>query len=228
MTTHRTRILSAGLELLEEGGRDAVTTRAVAERAGVQPPVLYRLFTDKEGLLNALAEHGFDLYMLRKNKKDAKGDPVEALRSGWDRHVQFGLEHPSLCLLMYTRPQAGPSAAAELSFEMLHRRMERVAAAGRLRIPADRAVALFHSSALGVVVTLLRASQHERDLALSMMARDNTLSMIASTDQMSPEQAPLSVAARTVHAAVTAENGFSAGELALFREWLGRLASESA
>jgi AcrR family transcriptional regulator len=142
----RARILSAALDLLQEGGRDNVTTRAVAERAGVQPPVLYRMFKDKEGLLNALAEHGFMLYVPQKGPIDVRSDPVEALRSGWDRHVQFGLAHPSLYLLMYTGSQVGPSPAAELSLGMLHQHIERVATAGRLRLPTDRAVALFHSA----------------------------------------------------------------------------------
>ena len=55
----RERILAAALDLLNTSGRDALTTRAVAEAAGVQPPVIYRHFRDKEGMLEALAEHGF-------------------------------------------------------------------------------------------------------------------------------------------------------------------------
>jgi len=74
----------------------------------MQPPVIYRLFTDKEGLLNALAEHGFTLYLPQKQHPDTKPDSVEALRSGWDQHVKFGLQYPSLYLLMYARPGVRP------------------------------------------------------------------------------------------------------------------------
>jgi len=221
----RARILSAALKLLNEDGRDALTTRAVAELAGVQPPILYRLFVDKDGLLNALAEHGFTLYLEQKQSKETDRDPVEVLRSGWDRHVQFGLGHPSLYMLMYAQPQLAASPAAELSFAMLHRHMNQVAAAGRLRIPEDRAVALFHSAALGVVITLLRLQLDARDLMLSSMARDNTLSMIAMTANVSPDQSPISAAATTLQAAVKAEDRFSHGEFALFKEWLGRIIS---
>ncbi len=221
----RGRILSAALKLLNEGGRDAVTTRAVAEFAGVQPPILYRLFGDKDGLLNALAEHGFTLYLEQKQPKDKDRDPVEVLRSGWDRHVQFGLGHPSLYMLMYAQPQLAASPAAELSFAMLHRQINQVAAAGRLRIPEDRAVALFYSAALGIVVTLLRSRMDGRDLTLSSMARDNTLSMIAMTENVRPDQLPVSAAATTLRATIKAEDGFSLGELALLKEWLGRVIS---
>lgn len=219
----RARILSAAMKLLNEGGRDAVTTRAVAELAGVQPPILYRLFGDKDGLLNALAEHGFTLYLAQKQSKGAEPDPVEALRSGWNRHIQFGLDHPSLYLLMYAQPQVGPAEAAELSFKMLHEHIGRVAASGRLRIPEERAVALFHSVAVGIVLTLLRSPQDARDLSLSSMARDNTLSIIALTEEVHCERSPISVAATTLDAAFQAVDGFSPGEFSLLKEWLVRL-----
>lgn len=219
----RDRILSSALKLLDAGGRDAVTTRAVAEAAGVQPPVLYRLFEDKDGLLNALAEHGFTLYLAQKQASDAEQDPVEALSSGWDRHVQFGLSHPALYLLMYVQPGAGTSPAAELSFAMLRRHMGRVAQAGRLQIAEDRAVAVFHAAAMGTVVTLLRWEETARDNTISAMARDNTLSLIAVTARGRSKTSPASAAARTLDAAVKLEDGFSPGELTLFKEWLSRL-----
>jgi AcrR family transcriptional regulator len=51
-----------------------VTTRSVALAAGVQPPTIYRLFGDKDGLLDAVAEHGFAHYAA--NKRPA--DPITA------------------------------------------------------------------------------------------------------------------------------------------------------
>ena len=220
----RARILTAAMKLLNEGGRDAVTTRAVAELAGVQPPILYRLFGDKDRLLMALAQHGFNLYFAQKQSDDKDAvDPVEALRTGWDRHIQFGLDHPSLYLLMYAEPQVGASPAAELSSSMLHRHIGRVAAAGRLRVPQERAVSLFGSAAVGVVLALLRSQPDARDLTLSSMARNNALSMIAVTEETLSVQSPVSAAAMTLDAAVKAEDGFSPGEFVLFKEWLGRL-----
>ncbi len=50
------RILDAASVLLEEGGVDAVTTRAIAERAGITAPSLYRFFADREQVLDALIE----------------------------------------------------------------------------------------------------------------------------------------------------------------------------
>jgi AcrR family transcriptional regulator len=36
---------------------DAAATRAIAERAGVAIPSLYRFFADRDEILDALAEH---------------------------------------------------------------------------------------------------------------------------------------------------------------------------
>ena len=54
----RQRIVDAAAHLLQTQGRDAVTTRAVSAAAGVQPPTIYRLFTDMSGLLEAVAADG--------------------------------------------------------------------------------------------------------------------------------------------------------------------------
>ena len=226
--TMRERILSAALNLLNEGGRETVTTRAVEQLAGVQPPILYRLFADKDGLLKALSEHGFSLYLGQKRGMSFDDDPVEALRSGWDRHVQFGLRHPSLYVLMYVQPDSSPSPAAELSYAMLHEHMERVAAAGRLRVSEKFAVALFHSSAVGIVLTLLRSQQDSSDFEISGMARDNTLSMITGTASLLVDQDHVAAAASTLDAAIGSAYEFSPGELSLLKEWLRRIRSRAA
>ena len=83
---HRDRILKAALTLLTKQGRDAVTTRNVAEAAKVQPPVLYRIFGDKTGVLDAVAAYGFTAYLAKKHPPEPNADPVQALRAGWDLH----------------------------------------------------------------------------------------------------------------------------------------------
>ena len=62
----RAQLVAVAAHLLATHGPDAVTTRAVALAAGVQAPTIYRLFGDKNGLLGAVAEHGFASYLARK------------------------------------------------------------------------------------------------------------------------------------------------------------------
>ncbi len=68
-------IVEVAARLLHDGGPGAVTTRAVAAAAGVQPPTIYRLFGDKDGLLDAVAEHVFATYVDGKARNDDTADP---------------------------------------------------------------------------------------------------------------------------------------------------------
>lgn len=51
-----TRILQAAAAIADEQGVDAATTRAIADRAGVSYPSLYRFFADREAILDELLE----------------------------------------------------------------------------------------------------------------------------------------------------------------------------
>ncbi len=225
----RERILAAALHLLNTGGRDALTTRAVAEAAGVQPPVIYRHFRDKEGMLEALAEHGFARYLARKQHRRTQRDPVEALRRGWDQHVEFGLQHPMLYLLMYAEPRDGdPSGAAALAFSMLRKSMALVAAAGRLKVAEEHAVSLYHAAAVGVVLFLLNAPEDTRDLTVSRMMREASLAAITTPAVDRLPESPGLNAAVTLRAVLDRGKLFSDAEWALLREWLSRIVTQES
>ena len=49
-----TRILDAAATIADEQGVDAATTRAIADRAGVSYPSLYRFFADRDAILDEL------------------------------------------------------------------------------------------------------------------------------------------------------------------------------
>ena len=52
----RETVIASALDLLDEVGLDAVSTRALAKRLGVEQPSLYWHFRKKEDLLSAMAE----------------------------------------------------------------------------------------------------------------------------------------------------------------------------
>ena len=224
----RVRILTAAIELLMSGGRDAVTTRAVAEAAGVQAPTLYRLFGDKNALLDAVAEHGFTAYLAKKNLRKSGGDPVTDLRAGWDLHIEFGLSYPALYLLMYADPRPGVKApAAETSYRLLREHIRRVAAAGRLRTSEERAACLFHAAACGIVLTLLGLQERDRDLRLSEIAREAALAAIITETPVLAEPGP-AAAAMALRALLPGTSSLSEGERTLLGEWLDRLSTEES
>ncbi|MEV0389077.1 TetR/AcrR family transcriptional regulator, partial [Nonomuraea sp. NPDC050643] len=131
----RRRIIDATAQLLRDKGREGVTTRTVSGAAGVQAPTLYRLFTDMDGLLEAVAADGFARYLAQKHSRPLTDDPVEDLRRGWDTHIGFGLENPAHYLLMYGRPTPGHrTRAAEQALRRLRMLIERIAVTGRLSV----------------------------------------------------------------------------------------------
>lgn len=224
---HRNRILKAAFALLAQHGRDAVTTRMVAEAAKVQPPVLYRIFGDKTGLLDAVATYGFSAYLERKQPVGRDKDPVEALRTGWDLHVEFGLTNPELYLLMYAQPKPqAQSPAGRQSFEMLREHVQRVAAAGRLRVSVTRACALYHAAAVGLVLSLLASLPEDRDLSLSTAVRENALNGI-TTDAVNDLDPTVTTTANQLRVLLASTNeamsAFTSAERLLLLEWLTRL-----
>src|SRR3954471_8784627 len=105
--TIRAAMIEAALRQLAGSSDHDVATRAVCEEVGVTQPVLYRLFGDKRGLLDAVADAGFDRYARRKQELEVTDDPVADLHAGWADHMSFAAENPALYQLMFApRPQA--------------------------------------------------------------------------------------------------------------------------
>jgi AcrR family transcriptional regulator len=229
MDDTRSRIVAAAADLLTAGGRDALTTRAVAAAAGVQAPTIYRLFGDKSGLLEAVAEHRLAAYVQEKSLREPGPDPVEDLRAGWDLHVGFGLANPAIFALMYGDPQPGvESRAAAAGLQVLERHVHRIAAAGRLRVSERRAVELVHAAGVGTVLALLATPEDARDLALSETAREAVLAAMTTQSPVleSPSPATAAIALRAVLPEATPS--LSDGERHLLDEWLDRLAADRA
>jgi AcrR family transcriptional regulator len=226
--TTRDRLVQVAAELLAAEGPEAVTTRSVAAAAGVQAPTIYRLFGDKGGLLDAVARHGFADYLARKPPVDAGADPVEELRAGWELHIGFGLANPQLFRLMYTvlRTPDG-QAAVQAGVDVLHARVRRVAAAGRLRVPERRAVDLIQAFGTGVTFTLIDQPESERDEALADTAWEALCAKILTDPHAAPDMGP-TVAAVTLRAALPDVTALSAAERALLSDWLDRIAGAEA
>nr|WSY56077.1 TetR family transcriptional regulator [Streptomyces sp. NBC_00886] len=64
-----TRILDACADLLDEVGYDALSTRAVAQRAGVPIGSVYRFFGNKRAMADALAQRNLERYTERVTER---------------------------------------------------------------------------------------------------------------------------------------------------------------
>jgi AcrR family transcriptional regulator len=123
----RAALIQAGLAILAEEGVQALTLRAAARRAGVSHNAPYRHFADKEALLAAIAEEGFDELANRLEEARARTRPsaqAQLAETGWT-YVQFALTHPDHLRVMFgsliSDPQAYPSlrAAGARAFNLL-------------------------------------------------------------------------------------------------------------
>ena len=237
----RRQVLQVAAKLLEEGGSEAVSTRAVAAAAGITAPALYRIFDDKDGLLAELAAYGFELYLAEKREALAQtpDDPVADLYRGWDLHVDFGVQHPAFYMLMYGTVQPGrrPPAADE-AHALLVTLLTRAADTGRLRVPVEQATRVIHAATTGVTLALIGEDPSGRDLTTSARLRDT---VIASVTTDAPAAFGSNLASRALALDAALESMLMAGtdagssaadaglplrdtETALLREWLQRLA----
>jgi AcrR family transcriptional regulator len=222
----RQRIVEAAADLLAHEGREAVTTRAVAAAAGVQAPAIYRLFGDKDGLLDAVAEHGYAAFLAAKHADARPRDPVEDLRAGWDLAVEFGLTNPELYTLMYGEPRRGTNSAAfQTGMKILLGRIHRLATSGRLRVDEDLAASLIHATARGAVLTWLSLPDDRRDPALLTTMREAMVSAV-TLDKSAVRDAGPAGAARALRALLPEQTTLSNAEQHLLGEWLDRLTAD--
>ena len=225
----REKILEAATELLAGASAADVSTRAVCEKAGVGAPMLYRLFGDKAGLLAAVVDRGFERYLASKREARPSEDPVEDLKTGWDNHMRFALEHPSHYRLMYSPELTVPPAAAQEAHDLLHGILERCAAEGRLTVPPALATQVIMSANVGAALSMLTRPEQYADTKFSQRLRDAVLDSVtrpADTDTDTPREGhSVPVAAATLAARLRADvpPTLTAAESALLQQWLEKL-----
>lgn len=219
----RRRVVECAALLLAREGRAGVTTRAVAAAAGVQAPAIYRLFGDKDGLLEAVVEHGYATFLADKEQQARPEDVVDDLRAGWDLSVGFGLANPALYALMYGEPGRGTSSDAfQSGMQILLGRIQRLAAGGRLRVDEGLAAALIHATARGAVLTWLSMPEEARDPNLLIAMRESMVTAVTNVEPLVDKPTPAG-AARALRAVLSQQTALTRGEQELLAEWLDRL-----
>jgi AcrR family transcriptional regulator len=228
----RSRIVEVAARLLREGGPTAVTTRGVAEQAGVQAPMIYRLFGDKDGLLEAVAEHVMAGYVAAKAEiADAASaadiDPVHDLRVAWQTQVDFGIGNPALFRLLSDPDRVRHSPAARAGRQVLQARVHRVAATGRLRVSEQRAIGLLQAAAIGTIQTLLATPPELRDPGLATSMCDAVLGQIL-TDLPAPADGDTIATAVTLRTMGPRLDALTQAERQMLTEWLDRVIDHDA
>lgn len=110
------RILDACADLLDETGYESLTTRSVAERAGVPIGSVYRFFGNKRALVDALAHRNLERYAGRVTRRlvpVAPGDWRAALDALLDEYLAMKRTAPGFALVDFGTqiPVGDPGAA---------------------------------------------------------------------------------------------------------------------
>lgn len=78
----RDEIISAATRLLDAGTEQSVTLRAVAREAGITAPSIYSHFADRDAILLAVAQSGFEELERELRNASLGATPADRLRAG--------------------------------------------------------------------------------------------------------------------------------------------------
>jgi AcrR family transcriptional regulator len=110
----RSALVRAASGLLDEGGPDAVTLRAVGARAGVSRGAPYGHFEHKQHLLTALAVDAWTSVAdaVERLRADLDAAPDTRLERGLLTLIEVGRRQPHLYALMFSTQVGGDPVAA--------------------------------------------------------------------------------------------------------------------
>jgi AcrR family transcriptional regulator len=147
----RDTILRAAIKLFSEESFEKVTMRRIAEAIDYTPGTLYWYFKDKDEIVFALHQRGFEMLFARQQPTMAIADPVERLRKLAEVYLDFALENPQYYDLMFINSATGRCIerdegswkAGEAAFGVLRETVRQVIEAGRMRGTTDPDVAAY-------------------------------------------------------------------------------------
>lgn len=138
----RAALVEAGLDLIAEKGVRAFTLREIGSRVGVSRMAAYRHFADKQDLLAAICEMGFQAFgdALEQARTNAPPGPGEQLKALAAAYVRFATEHRAHFEVMFGtgQPDHKPhhSEASKRSFRILEETIREGQQQGEIR-PGD-------------------------------------------------------------------------------------------
>src|SRR5512138_3226229 len=139
-------LIAAGIDILSKEGVQALSLRAVAQRAGVSHAAPYAHYADKQALIAAISTAGYQRLhdTLRAVGERYAGDPARQLVEGAWGYVQFALHDPAHFKITFSgvveKEQAYPAfvEVSRQSFALVVGIVERCQAAGVLGVgPPD-------------------------------------------------------------------------------------------
>ncbi|MDH6279860.1 TetR/AcrR family transcriptional regulator [Prescottella agglutinans] len=157
----RQELLTSAEATLERDGVDKLSLRQLARDAGVSHAAPGKHFRDRQALLDALAESGFQRMTgtLERAVSDAQPTARARFSSLANAYVDFALEHPGLLSLMYSNKHAPGAAeavvtAGHAAMELTVRLVSEAQEAGEMAAGDPESIALVAFATFHGVATL--------------------------------------------------------------------------
>lgn len=175
-------IVARAVAIVDEGGAEALSLRALARDLGVSAPALYNHIRSKDDLLRLVAGEGYAALACRWTTLDP-ADHESWIRASSHAYVAFALERPGLFALMFRfRPALieGPGEVedpvATAVFAEALAVIERASADGRLTAAPPLELALgFWAACHGVATVLSMSPDLAKELWLVDLVIDGLL-----------------------------------------------------
>jgi len=188
------RAIQETIRLLGERDAAALTMNAVADAVGCRAPALYNHFRNKNALLRAVHDAGFQRLYANKLAVAARtgGDALARLREGGLAYLRFARDNPALYRLMFDPPPLPELSAnpfqedvGRRSLDFLRASIEACQAEGYLpgRDPALVAFTLW-STVHGAADLLIQQRAPQPAMAteqLIIATVDTVMGMVAAT-----------------------------------------------
>src|SRR5213080_267384 len=134
-------LIDAALQLVGEGGAEAVSVREAARRAGVSPGAPFRHFPSRDSLMQAVAEEAQRRFRaeIEAAFAAAPGDPLSRFRCLGLAYLRWAMRNPTHFEIISSRRFFDHDKAAAISrdnaelIELTERTLAEAFAAGQLR-----------------------------------------------------------------------------------------------
>ncbi len=171
-----TRVLDAAAALINEAGVEAVTTRAIAARAGVAYPSLYRFFADREEILDQLLERhlaDLDARAVAAERTWEITSIEDLIDREFDLHVAYYREHRAAARL-WLDGRTSPTVLSHVRHRMsvlAERMRQALIAAELIRADTDPRILLLMVELGDRILDLAFRAGPEPDLAIIGLGR---------------------------------------------------------
>jgi AcrR family transcriptional regulator len=133
-------ILRAARNLLMEGGTEAISMRALADKVDYSPAALYKYFENKEEIIEALRQEAWEMMANYEPDYPPGLSMADMFVHSGKNYIQFATEFPEYYMLIMSTTETGPESLEAFkenpSFIGLHQFVQAAVAAGEFHIPA--------------------------------------------------------------------------------------------